>query len=77
MRDGTGDLQAIVSKATVGEEQFVLCGQVTQESSLILTGQPRKDARAPGGFELDVADFQVVHLAEPFPIQPRSMESGF
>jgi asparaginyl-tRNA synthetase len=77
VRDGTGDIQAIVSKATVGEEQFVLCGQVTQESSLILTGQPRKDARAPGGFELDVADFQVVHLAEPFPIQPKEHGVGF
>jgi len=77
VRDGTGDLQAIISKATVGEEQFALCGQVTQESSVILTGQPRKDARAPGGFELDVADFQIVHLAEPFPIQPKEHGVGF
>jgi asparaginyl-tRNA synthetase len=66
-----------MAQATVGEEQFVLCGQVTQESSLVLTGQPRKDARAPGGFELDVADFQVVHLAEPFPIQPKEHGVGF
>ena len=77
VRDGTGDLQAIVSKATVGDEQFGLCGQVTQESSVIITGQPRKDARAPGGFELDVASFQVVHLAEPFPIQPKEHGVGF
>ena len=77
LRDGTGDLQAIVSKATVGDEQFDLCGQVTQESSVIVTGQPRKDARAPGGFELDVANFHVVHLAEPFPIQPKEHGVGF
>ena len=32
VRDGTGDLQAIVSKSTVGEEQFALCGQVTHPS---------------------------------------------
>ncbi|MEX0829992.1 MAG: asparagine--tRNA ligase [Nitrospirales bacterium] len=77
VRDGTGDIQAIVSKATVGDEQFAVCGQVTQESSVILTGQLRKDARAPGGFELDVANFQVVHLAEPFPIQPKEHGVGF
>ena len=77
VRDGTGDLQAIVSKATVGEEQFALVGQVTQESSVIVTGQPRKDARAPGGFELDVTHFQIVHLAEPFPIQPKEHGVGF
>ena len=77
VRDGTGDIQAIVSKATVGDEQFALCGQVTQESSVLITGQPRKDARAPGGFELDVADFRVVQIAEPFPIQPKEHGTGF
>ncbi len=77
VRDGTGDIQAIVSKATVGDEQFALVGQVTQESSIIVSGQPRKDARAPGGFELDVANFQVVQLAEPFPIQPKEHGVGF
>jgi len=77
VRDGTGDLQAIVSKATVGEEQFALCGQVTQESSVMVTGQLRKDTRAPGGFELDVANFQIIHLAEPFPIQPKEHGVGF
>jgi len=77
VRDGTGDIQAIVSKATVGEEQFALVGQVTQESSVIVTGQPRKDVRAPGGFELDVENFQIVHLAEPFPIQPKEHGVGF
>ena len=77
VRDGTGDIQAIVSKATVGDDQFAVCGQVTQESSVILTGNLRKDARAPGGFELDVASVRVVRLAEPFPIQPKEHGVGF
>lgn len=77
VRDGTGDIQAIVSKATVGDEQFALCGQVTLESSIVVTGQPRKDARAPSGFELDVTQFQVIHLSEPFPIQPKEHGTGF
>ncbi|MDH5586536.1 MAG: asparagine--tRNA ligase [Nitrospirota bacterium] len=77
VRDGTGDIQAIVSKATVGDEQFAVCGQVTQESSVILTGKLRADARAPGGFELDVANVHVVQLAEPFPIQPKEHGVGF
>ena len=77
VRDGTGDIQAIVSKSTVGDEQFALCGQVTQESSILVTGQPRKDARAPGGFELDVSAIQIVQLSEPFPIQPKEHGTGF
>ncbi len=43
----------------------------------MVTGQLRKDTRAPGGFELDVANFQIIHLAEPFPIQPKEHGVGF
>ncbi len=60
VRDGTGDLQVVVSKAAVGEEQFALCGQLTQESSIIVTGMVRQDARAPGGYELDASELEVV-----------------
>lgn len=77
VRDGTGDLQAILSKGEVGEDQFSLCGQLTQESSVVLTGKPRKDARAPGGFELDVSRIHVIQIAEPFPIQPKEHGTGF
>ena len=77
VRDGTGDLQAILSKGEVGDDQFPLCNQLTQESSVVLTGKPRKDARAPGGFELDVSKIQVIQIAEPFPIQPKVHGTGF
>lgn len=77
VRDGTGDLQAIVSKGEVGDDQFSLCSQLTQESSVILTGKPRRDVRAPGGFELDVSTLTVIHIAEPFPIQPKDHGVGF
>jgi len=77
IRDGTGDLQAVVSKATVGPEQFASAGQLTQESSVMVKGIPRADARAPGGYELDVAELTIVHLAEPFPIQPKEHGVGF
>lgn len=77
LRDGTGEIQAIVSKGDVGDEQFEASAQLTQESSLVLTGIPRADARAPGGFELDVKTIQKVHIAEPFPIQPKEHGTGF
>lgn len=77
VRDGTGDLQVIVSKGVVGEEQFARCGQLTQESSLTVTGLVRKDARAPGGYELDASELEVIQVAEPFPIQPKEHGVGF
>ncbi|WP_447973486.1 asparagine--tRNA ligase [Nitrospira sp. Kam-Ns4a] len=77
VRDGTGDLQAVVSKGAVGEEAFAQATQLTQESSLVLTGRVRHESRAPGGYELEVAAIRTVHLAEPFPIQPKEHGIGF
>lgn len=77
VRDGTGDLQAVVSKKAVGDDQFAVSASLTQESSLILIGQLRKDDRAPGGYELDVSRIEALQIAQPFPIQPKEHGVGF
>lgn len=77
VRDGTGDIQAVVSKAAVGDAQFERIGQVTQESSVIVTGTVRADQRAQGGLELDVKQMDIVQQADPFPIQPKEHGTGF
>jgi len=77
IRDGTGDLQAIVSKKTVGDDQFAVSVGLTQESSLVVTGQLRQDPRAPGGHELDVTRIEALQIAQPFPIQPKEHGVGF
>ena len=77
VRDGTGDVQAVVSKAAVGDEQFGKASALTQESSLALVGTVREDKRAPGGYELDVKHIDVIQIAEPFPIQPKEHSVGF
>lgn len=77
LRDGTGEIQAVVSKGTVGEEQFARSAELTQESSVVVSGTLRQDARAPGGYELDVSGLEVLQVAEPFPIQPKEHGTGF
>ncbi|MGE3153916.1 MAG: asparagine--tRNA ligase [Nitrospiraceae bacterium] len=77
LRDGTADLQAVISKAAVGDEQFALSARLTQESSLKVRGKVRAEKRAPGGYELEVAAIELVQLAEPFPIQPKEHGVGF
>ncbi|MDE3243583.1 MAG: asparagine--tRNA ligase [Nitrospirota bacterium] len=77
VRDGTGDLQAVVSKGAVGDESFAAATALTQESSVILTGTLKADARAQGGHELDVTKIEPVQIAEPFPIQPKEHGVGF
>src|SRR5213594_3513554 len=77
VRDGTGDLQAVVSKGVVGEEQFEQSASLTQESSLILTGTVKADKRAQGGYELEVTRIEPIQIAEPYPIQPKEHGLGF
>src|SRR5881397_90445 len=77
VRDGTGDLQAVVSKGVVGEEQFAQSASLTQESSLILTGTVKADKRAQGGYELEVTRIEPIQIAELYPIQPKEHGVGF
>ncbi|QEE27354.1 asparagine--tRNA ligase [Terriglobus albidus] len=70
-RDGTGTIQGIVPKAAVPEEVFTTIKNLTQESSVVVTGKVRADKRAPSGFELDVENIEVIHRIPeetPFPI---------
>ncbi len=71
VRDGTGVIQAVVFEDDVSPEVFEAAQAVTQESSLIATGIVRADERAPGGYELAVNDFEIVQLAEDYPITPK------
>jgi asparaginyl-tRNA synthetase len=71
VRDGTGFIQAVVFAKQVSPETFEAAKRLLQESSLIVTGIPRAEPRAPGGFELSVQDLQVVQIANDYPITPK------
>jgi asparaginyl-tRNA synthetase len=71
LRDGTGFMQAIVSRAAVGDEKFKLADHLSQETALIVHGTVRADSRAPGGFELDVSDLELVGASADYPITPK------
>jgi asparaginyl-tRNA synthetase len=71
IRDGSGVIQGIVPRNQVSPELFDALKNLTQESSLVVTGKVRADKRAPGGFELDVTDAQVIQRVpegDPYPI---------
>ncbi len=70
-RDGTGVIQGVVPKNQVTPEVFDALKNLTDESSVIVTGKIRADKRAPGGYELDVNDVKVLQRVpedDPFPI---------
>jgi asparaginyl-tRNA synthetase len=73
-RDGTGIVQGVVAKSAVAPEVFQRARSLTQESSLRVTGKVRADQRAPGGFELDVSNLEIlqgVSPEQPYPITPK------
>ncbi|MDZ7860906.1 MAG: asparagine--tRNA ligase [Candidatus Krumholzibacteriota bacterium] len=77
MRDGTGIIQCVIEKSSVGDEIFEAGSSLTQESSLEITGSVKEDKRAPGGYELDVTDLKVIHIADGYPITPKSHGMSF
>jgi asparaginyl-tRNA synthetase len=67
-RDGSGQIQGVVPKNAVPPEVFEAIKGLTQESSVIVEGKVRADKRAPGGYELDVSNIQVLQkVAESNP----------
>ena len=71
LRDGTGYLQCVALAGAVPAELFERCDRTPLESSVRIRGNVRQDARAPGGFELALESFDVLHEAAEFPIQPK------
>jgi asparaginyl-tRNA synthetase len=72
MRDGTGILQTVLVKNAVAAETWEHFATLTQETCLSVTGEVRPDARAPGGYELGIADLSIIGESPlDYPIQPK------
>ena len=71
LRDGSGFVQAVLSKAAVGEERFKTADHLSQETSLTVTGTARADKRAPSGYEIDVQSFEIIGPSHDYPITPK------
>ena len=77
LRDGTGYVQAVLSKKDVPDAAWDAFGKLTQETSVAVTGTVRADPRGPGGVELTVSDIAVVGASPEFPISPKEHGTAF
>ena len=77
VRDGTGFMQAVMSKAAVGDDTFTQADHLGQETAIVVRGTVRADARAPGGYEIDVADLTVAGESHDYPIAPKEHRVDF
>jgi asparaginyl-tRNA synthetase len=71
VRDGSGFIQCVMSRQTVGEEVFKQADHLAQESAVVVDGTVRADARAKGGYEIDVTGLQVISESQNYPITPK------
>jgi asparaginyl-tRNA synthetase len=71
LRDGSGFIQAVMSKAAVGDEVFKAADHLSQETSVVVTGTVRADKRAPSGYEIDAKSLEVVGESHEYPITPK------
>jgi len=67
LRDGSGFIQAIVSKKEVSPEIWGLCEKITIETSVELTGKVSKHPKKEE-YELQVKDINLIQIAEEYPI---------
>jgi asparaginyl-tRNA synthetase len=71
VRDGTGLCQCVMVRSALPPDIFALYDQLTQESSLRITGKVKADPRQVGGHELEVTGLSVIQIADEYPIQPK------
>lgn len=74
LRDGSGQVQCVAFRPELGDELFEQIKHLTQESSLIVTGEVRQDERAPGfpgGYELGIKQFEIIQVSPEYPIGPK------
>ncbi len=72
MRDGSGTLQCVLVKGSLPLETWERFAELTQETTIEVTGGARPDARAPGGYELALSELTITGPSpSDYPIQPK------
>ncbi|MEP6820518.1 MAG: asparagine--tRNA ligase, partial [bacterium] len=77
LRDGTGVVQCVAMKNAVTPEVWDALKGLGQESALSIRGTVREDSRAPGGFEIDLLDAEVLNEVHDYPITPKEHGTEF
>lgn len=67
-RDGTGEIQGIVSRDNVDKKTWENCQKITLQSSVKITGEIDQDSRSPFGYEIQIKDLEIINIAQEYPI---------
>jgi asparaginyl-tRNA synthetase len=67
----------VAPKNAVTPEVWEALKGLGQESALSIRGTVREDSRAPGGFEIDLLDAEVIDEVHDYPITPKEHGTEF
>ena len=70
LRDGTGVAQAVFVRTQVGDEIWQRFAELTTETSVEISGEPRENPRAPGVLDIGVTALRIVGTS------PRTTKAG-
>jgi asparaginyl-tRNA synthetase len=71
LRDGSGMVQCVFGVNSAINNAFERFDEITQESSLYVTGIVTEHPKRPGSYEIDARDFEMVQKAINYPISPK------
>ncbi|MBI3071589.1 MAG: asparagine--tRNA ligase [Deltaproteobacteria bacterium] len=77
VRDGSGVVQCVMFRGDVDEATFQRADHLAHESSVVVHGSVKADARSPIGVEVSAKGFEVVHESEEYPITPKEHGVAF
>lgn len=77
LRDGTGFIQGVVAKNDVSDDVFQIAKNMSQETSMYITGKIVEDKRSKFGYEMQVSNIEVIHEAQDYPITPKEHGTEF
>jgi asparaginyl-tRNA synthetase len=77
IREGSIWLSGVVSKTEVAPEVWEAVEKVTQESSIKVVGTVTKHPKKENVFELQVKNFEIIQLAEEYPIAKKDHGPDF
>jgi asparaginyl-tRNA synthetase len=77
LRDGSGLMQCVAGRNDLSPADWEAGEGLAQETSLVVRGTLRADARAPGGVEMGLRSIRVIAAAEGYPITPKEHGTDF
>ncbi len=70
-------VQAVAGRNDLSEAMWAEVERVTQESTVRVVGTIKEDKRSPSGVELQMNGFEILQLAEEYPITPKEHGTAF